>query len=478
MRSLSVRAKLMLLYLLVTFAGLVLFGLISFGALQYALLLGKKTHLQGREDRLIALLNDNQRMGVKLLLDEQLRNYALVTHEGNLFRMLRADGRPVYPRETSSSDPLSGAQASQSCVEPVYTTVQFELQPVLVLCHTIRVNGQMMRLYLGGSTEEQLEILRVYRNTLLLLMPVLILLSTACGYLLSRHALKPVDRLTRAALGIGIGNLSERLPVPSAKDEVQHLAVAWNQLLARLEAAVLRLTRFSADASHDLRTSITVMLATAQLSLHRTRRSESEYREDLGKIVTECRTAATLLDALLSLARSDNFIHETGFKPIDLCTLVVNGCRRVEDLAESSEILLDWRVPKEPVYIEGDELLLQRLLGILLDNAIRYTPGLGEIRAEVAVMETEAIVTVRDTGIGMSEDARLQVFDRFYQADLRERKTQAGSGLGLSIARWIADAHRAEITVESTPLKGSAFQIKFPVPVAPYGTEAKEQVVG
>ena len=479
MRSLSVRAKLMLLYLLVTFAGLLLFGLISFGALQYALLQGKKTHLQGREDRLIALLNDNQRMGVKLPLDEQLRNYALVTHEGNLFRMLRADGRPVYPRETSSSDPLSGSQqASPSCDQPVYTTVRLERQPVLVLCHAITVNGQLVRLYLGGSTEEQLEILRIYRKALLLLMPVLILLSTACGYLLSRHALKPVDRLTRAALGIGIGNLSERLPVPSAKDEVQHLAVAWNQLLARLEAAVSRLTRFSADASHDLRTSITVMLATAQLSLHRTRRSESEYREDLGKIVTECRTAATLLDALLSLARSDNFIHETGFKPIDLCTLVVNGCRRVEDLAESREIMLDWRLPKEQAYIEGDEVLLQRLLGILLDNAIRYTPGHGEIRAEVTVTAGEAVVTVRDTGIGMSEDVRLQVFDRFYQGDLRERKTQAGSGLGLSIARWIADAHRADLTVESTPLKGSVFQIKFPVPVTPYGAEIKEQLVG
>jgi signal transduction histidine kinase len=464
----------MLLYLLVTFAGLVLFGLISFGALQYALLQGKKTHLQGREDRLIALLNDNQKTGVKLPLDEQLRNYALVTHEGNLFRMLHTDGRPVYPREIAGSDPLSG---SKSCVDPVYTTVQFDHQPVLVLCHTITVNGQRVRLYLGGSTEEQLDILRIYRNTLLLLMPVLILLSTACGYLLSRHALKPVDRLTRAALGIGIGNLSERLPVPSARDEVQHLAVAWNQLLARLEAAVSRLTRFSADASHDLRTSITVMLATAQLSLHRTGRSESEYREDLGKIVMECRTAATLLDALLSLARSDNFIHETGFKQIDLCTLVVNGCRRVEDLAESSEIMLDWRLPKDPVHIEGDELLLQRLLGILLDNAIRYTPGHGEIRAEVAATESEAIVTVRDTGIGMSEDVRLQVFDRFYQADLRERKTQAGSGLGLSIARWIADAHRADLTVESTPLKGSVFQIKFPLPVAVYGAETKEQVV-
>src|SRR5271170_6579378 len=184
------------------------------------------------------------------------------------------------------------------------------------MCHMLLLDGRMVLLRIGGALDEETYILRQYRNALLLLMPGLLFLSSMSGYFLSRRALKPVDRMTRAAVGIGIGNLSERLPVPSAKDEIQHLAVAWNQLLARLEAAVSRLTRFSADASHDLRTSITVMLATAQLSLHRTRRSENEYREDLGNIVTECRTAATLLDALLSLARSDNFIHEAAFKPI------------------------------------------------------------------------------------------------------------------------------------------------------------------
>jgi heavy metal sensor kinase len=477
MRSFSVRAKLMLLYLLVTFAGLVLFGLISFGALQYALLQGKKTHLQGREDRLIGLLQDNRTKGVAASLEEQLRNYALVTHEGNLFRILHADGTTLYPREELSGDPLTASLAARPCDRPVYATVELDRQPVLVMCHMIPLNGSMVRLYLGGSTEEQLEILRIYRKTLLLLMPGLILLSTACGYFLSRHALKPVDRMTRAALGIGIGNLSERLPVPAAKDEVQHLAVAWNQLLGRLEDAVSRLTRFSADASHDLRTSITVMLATAQLSLHRTHRSESEYREDLGKIVTECRTAASLLDALLSIIRSDNFIHEVAFQPIDLCSLVVDACRRVEDLAESNGIMLDWYLPKEKVSIEGDALLLQRLLGILLDNAIRYTPEHGEVRAEVALTVAEAIVTVRDTGIGMTENVRQQVFDRFYQADLRERKTQAGSGLGLSIARWIAEAHRAEITVQSVPLEGSIFQIRFPVSAGLRAMELKEQMV-
>ena len=118
---------------------------------------------------------------------------------------------------------------------------------------------------------------------------------------------------------------------------------------------------------------------------------------------------------------SDTFSHEVAFQRINICDLVVSGCRRVEDLAESSGILLDWHLPDEAVYIEGDELLLQRLLGILLDNAIKYTPEHGEIAAEVSRSDGAVILTVRDSGIGMSEDVRRRVFERYYQADLRER---------------------------------------------------------
>jgi heavy metal sensor kinase len=471
MNALSVRAKLMLLYLVVTFSGLLLFGFLSFEALHYSLIQGKKTHLQGREDRLISLLKENKAKGVTESLDEQLRNYALVTHEGNLFHIHNLDGSFFFPGVNKGP----AWTVPRDCTKPAFALLLLNDQPALVMCHTILLDGHMVRLHIGGSLEEETYILAKYRNALLLLMPGLLILCSVGGYFLSRHALKPVDRMTRAALGIGISNLSERLPVPSAKDEIQHLAVAWNQLLARLDTAVSRLSQFSADASHDLRTSITVMLATAQLSLHR-HRSEQEYRDDLSKIVTECRTASTLLDALLALAQSDNFVHEVAFKKIDLCDLVVSGCRRVEDLAESSGIMLDWHLPNEPVHIEGDELLLQRLLGILLDNAIRYTPEHGEIRAEVSLTKRDAFVTVRDTGIGMSEDVRQRVFDRFYQADLRERKTKAGNGLGLSIGRWIADAHGADLTVESTPLRGSIFQIRFPVSTDARPTEARTQL--
>src|SRR5580698_73730 len=474
MRDLSVRAKLTLWYLLVTFAGLLLFGVLSYGALRFALFQSKKSHLRGREQRLIQFLENNKAEHTPLPLSEQLHNYAIVTHEGNLFEIRNPNGSLLFPLTVNSADRI--LPDSKDCSQTVFFFQQLEHLPAMVMCHSILLNGQPVRLYLGGLLDEEFYMLRIYRSALLLLMPGLLSLAAISGYLLSRHALKSVDRMTKAAVNIGIGNLSARLPVPSAKDEIQHLAVAWNQLLGRLETAVSRLSKFSADVSHDLRTSITVILATAQLSLHQ-RHSEEEYRDDLNKVVMECRTASTLLDALLSLARSETFSHEVAFQRINICELVVNGCRRVEDLAESTGIMLDWHLPDEAMYIEGDELLLQRLLSILLDNAIKFTPAHGEIGAAVSRTENQVVVTVCDTGIGMSEDVRQRVFERYYQADLRERKTQAGNGLGLAIARWIADAHQAELTVESIPLNGSVFQVKFPVAMDSYSAALREQMV-
>ena len=130
------------------------------------------------------------------------------------------------------------------CMQLVFSSVILDKKSVLVMCHQILLDGRVVRLHIGGSLEEA-NILRTYRNALLLLMPGLLILSSVSGYFLSRHALKRVDRVSRAALGIGIGNLSQRFPVPLARDETQDLAVAWNQLLAKLEAAVSRLSQFS-----------------------------------------------------------------------------------------------------------------------------------------------------------------------------------------------------------------------------------------
>jgi two-component system, OmpR family, heavy metal sensor histidine kinase CusS len=458
-RMLSLRAKLTLWYLLATFAGMVLFGIISYSVLHYALLREKQSHLVGREERLIHMLEENHAQRVLTPLDEQLRDYALVTHEGNMFQIRRLDGSPLFPSASPDAD-WSHVDGS-SCRERSFQLVPFRGTPAMVMCHEIALSGIPVLLFQGGSLNEELDILRIYRNALLFLLPGLLLLSSFWGYFLSRRAMGPVDRLRKAALSIGVSDLSARVPVPAVHDEVQQLAEAWNQLLGRLEEAVGRLSQFSADVSHDLRTSITIILATAQLALTRDH-SDQENRGDLDRIVTECRMAATLLDALLSLEQSKNFSHEVTLRRIDLCELVLNGCRRVEDLAETNGILLDWDLPEKPVFIDGNELLVSRLLGIFLDNAIKYTPESGEIWAEVFAVDQEVGIIVRDTGSGIAEVAQEQIFERFYQADLRERRTQAGHGLGLSIARWIADAHRAKITLTSVPAQGSSFKISFP----------------
>jgi two-component system, OmpR family, heavy metal sensor histidine kinase CusS len=463
MRSLSIRAKLTLWYLAVVSIALLLFGLFSFGALRYVLLKVKQSTLNRREQRLVLFLEQNKQKHVLAPLWDQLQNYTLITHEGNLFQIRDIQGGLIFPLNPASAVWLS--HPATECAQPVFRDLTVEGIPVTVLCRTTQLDGRPVRLYIGGSLEDEIYILGTYQRALLLLMPCLLGLAAAGGYFLSKRAMRPVDRMTKAALDIGIGNLSTRLPLPSARDELWSLAIAWNQLLDRLEGAVSRLSKFSADASHDLRTSITVILATAQVSLDR-RRSEDEYRSDLERIVSECRIASTMLDALLSLARSGNFVHEVAFHRINLTELVVAGCRRVEDLAESRGILLDWRLPPDDLFVEGDELLLQRLLGIPLDNAIKYTPEHGEILVKGSWTQSGVLLAVRDTGIGMSEEVRRHIFDRFYQADLRERRDLAGSGLGLAIAKWIAEAHRAELAVDSVPRKGSEFHVRFPAAVS------------
>ena len=469
MQSLSVRAKLTLWYFAITSIALCIFGLASLGALDYTLMKLKHLNLDRREQRLLLFLEQNRNRRDFTPVTVQLHNYALITHEGNLFQIRDLAGNVLFPLDAPSARWLT--HAAINCAQPTFKDITLDGQTVTVLCHEALLEGRRVLLYIGGSLEDNTYILNTYRKSLLVLLPCLLGLAAFSGYLLSRKAMSPVDQMTKAALDIGIGNLSTRLPVPLARDELWSLAIAWNQLLDRLEAAVSRLSKFSADASHDLRTSITVILATAQLSLHR-RRTEEEYRDDLDRIAQECRTASTLLDALLSLERSDAFVHEVAFKKINVGNLVVQGCRRVEDLAESSGIILDWRLPADDLFVQGDELLLQRLLGILLDNAIKYTPETGEILVEAGSRHSEVIISVRDTGVGMSDRDRQRIFDRFYQADLRERKNQAGSGLGLAIAKWIADAHRAVLTVESTPAQGSDFQIRFPMATPLHAPEA------
>jgi len=295
-------------------------------------------------------------------------------------------------------------------------------------------------------------------------MPVAIAISCLAGVWLSRRALKPVDEVTRAARSIGIDNLSERLPVPGTGDELQRLTETWNQMLARLDTAVSTLSQFAADASHELRTPLAVIRTSAELALRRAR-SPEEYRDALQGIEAESERMSQLVENLLFLARSEAQTAGFSKEPVDLRQLAESAIREVRALAEARgvRIRID-ACADESAFVSGNRPALARLLMVLIDNAIKYSPSGSDLIVEIATRRGAPEISVQDSGPGIAPADLPHIFKRFYRADparTSSRYNSGGFGLGLAIAESIATAHGATIGVESSEGVGSVFRVAF-----------------
>ncbi len=279
---------------------------------------------------------------------------------------------------------------------------------------------------------------------------------------MSRRALAPVDEITQGAERISSRNLSSRLTVPQSRDELQHLSETLNGMLERLEAAFRRITQFTADASHELRTPVALMRTTAELSLRKPR-PEAEYRGALTLILRELESTSALIENLMLLARADSGFEVLRFAPVDLSETLREACRQGRVLAQGKQISFQEQIALGPVIVEGDAHALQRVFLILLDNAVKYTPPGGSVTVSLANVNGFAVAEIRDTGIGIGEADLPHIFERFYRADKARSRERGGVGLGLSIGRWIAEAHGGVIEAESTPGQGSVFRVRLPI---------------
>jgi heavy metal sensor kinase len=277
------------------------------------------------------------------------------------------------------------------------------------------------------------------------------------GLLLSRQALRPVAQSIRTAKGLNPQNLSARLPRSGADDELDQLAGTINDLLDRLAAYHAQVIRFTADASHELRSPLGAMRAAVEVSLQQPR-SMDEYRETLASLGEQCDRLTTLVNGLLLLARAD--VGELVLKrePVDLASLTNEVGEMFEPLAEERGVLLHRDCPPLPS-IRGDASRLRQLVTNLVDNAIKFTPEGGSVSLQVENAGDRAKLTVSDTGSGIPEEHLPHIFDRFYQAD--PARASEGYGLGLSICKWIVDAHGGLIRVESPQGKGTRFTVIF-----------------
>jgi len=304
------------------------------------------------------------------------------------------------------------------------------------------------------------ESLRRLRREFFAGVPLVLLLASLGGYFLARKTLAPIALMDRQTQRITAENLSARLDVMNKRDELGGLAVTINELLERLENSFQEQRRFIADASHELRTPLAVLRGETEVSLSQSR-SIDEYKASLNLIKDEAERLSRIVEDLFVLARQPADRRAVRRQPVRLDQIVAECGRAAQVLAAQKDLKL--RVDSgTALSLSGDDELLQRMILNLLDNAVKYTPPRGEISVELLATNGDARLTVRDNGIGIPAKDQPHVFDRFYRVDKARSRALGGAGLGLSIARQIAEAHGGTVSVESDA-GGSVFTVELPV---------------
>ncbi len=293
-------------------------------------------------------------------------------------------------------------------------------------------------------------------------VPLILLLASLGGYFLARKSLSPIALMNQQTQRITAENLSAQLDVANPRDEVGRLAVTINALLARIDAAFQEQKRFIADASHELRTPLAVLRGETEVALEH-ERATAEYKESLELIKDEAERLSRIVENLFILAREPIDGPSLVKEPVYLNEVVADCARAAQVLAKQKGLRLKIQASLPKLSMNGDDEMLKRMLLNLLDNAVKYTPPGGEISVALSSQNGNARIVVIDTGIGIPAEALPHIFDRFYRVDKARSRALGGAGLGLSIARWIVEAHGGSLSVSSSVGRGSTFTVDLPL---------------
>ena len=334
--------------------------------------------------------------------------------------------------------------------------------PLRLLSVPIIQDGTLVNIVRVGTSlapiEESLEGLAVW---LLLALPVAFVASVAGGWFLAGRALRPVESITLAAQRIAAGDLTQRLAVTQSSDEIGRLAATFNDMIARLEASFRQVRQFTTDASHELRTPLTVLKGETELALRRPR-SPEDYRGVLESSLEEIDRMTRIVDELLFLSRADLGEVKLESLPVRLESLVEDVARQAGFLGQEHGVQVTVKTVA-PATVAGDELRFRELLLNLVDNAVKYSRPGGSVELGLVRDGSQARLSVTDQGIGIPPEEQGRIFDRFYRSDNARAHVKKGTGLGLPICKWIAEAHQGSIRVLSVPGQGSTFTVVLPL---------------
>jgi heavy metal sensor kinase len=460
MKKLSIGVRLMAWYVAIFALGEILFGASMWFILRTNLydLVDDQLETQ-MEDVKTFLQAQGDNASIAHLQHEVAETYA-IEHTGDFLQITGDNGSVLFsstflkshPSVLLPSDRLGSLVIESRSVEGKHFRFAFE---------KLSIGGRTYAVEMGVSADDAVQTLHLFASSLLMFAPLLLIVAAGVGYWMSRRALAPVDALVRTARRISGANLSSRLEKLETGDELQRLSDTLNEMLGRIEASFLRVTQFTADASHELRTPVSLIRTEAELALRRSR-DEAEYRESLRHILEESERTTLLIEQLLELARADSERGSVDLHALDLRETLRNVAEGWQQVAVLRDLAFSSTISGETTYVLGDQSLLRRLADILLDNAFKYTPSSGSVRLVLEHSGEKVVVTVQDSGVGIAKEEQGKIFERFYRLDKSRNRAQGGAGLGLAIARWIVAQHHGSISVESTPGQGSIFRVELP----------------
>jgi heavy metal sensor kinase len=459
-KKLPIGLRLTLWYLLLFAVAQAIFGLGMWAILRHNLYDIADDALESQIDDVQSLLKAQKPGATPAEIQEQLVKTYSLEHSGDYLQIQDQQGLWIYrsaffkSREVAAADP-------KDLQEPLYEDRRLDRKSFRFLSEVLNIDGRRYIVQIGVGDGDVLETLSLFRQYLLLFAPFLLLAASGGGYWLSRRALKPVDALVRTAQNITGMNLSSRLEHLETGDELQRLSDTLNEMLSRIESAFLKVSQFTADASHELRTPIALIRTEAEIALRKSR-DEAEYREALWHVLSEAERTSTLIESLLALARADAGRESLNLKSTDLRKIVLDAVQDWRPRILAGNLSFEETITDASLFVVGDATALSRLLNIVFDNAVKYTPPPGTITLTLKETDPYATITIRDTGIGISDDDQGRIFERFYRADKARSCELGGSGLGLAIAKWIVEQHRGRMKIESSPANGSAFVIELP----------------
>ena len=359
------------------------------------------------------------------------------------------------------------------------TNRSFENAPLRIITFPVSEKNHINKIVQVASSLEDVE---DALNTLLLILiiavPLALLVASLGGQFLASKALKPVDHITQTARMITSQNLNQRINPPKVKDEISRLVETLNEMISRLDRSFRQVKQFSTDASHELKTPLTILKGEVEVAL-RKERVPHEYEQVLKSNLEEINRMSQIVEDLLLLSRADSGEIRLNKEDMNLNEILNEVVAHVNVLAQSKNLRIETSNHHEEIHIFGDPLRIRALFLNLIENGIKYTEEGGSIhilltkdtlvqdgkqsgRAQ-GEQEEFVKVIVSDTGIGIAREDQERIFDRFFRVDKARSREQGGSGLGLSICKWIVEAHRGKIEVESELGKGSSFIIKLPI---------------